>query len=764
MKSSKLLFLIVPLLLVLAFFFWKNSRPKLPDFLNQVSKEQYNVVLITLDTLRADRLHCYGFDGVQTPNIDALASSGTLFLDGTAHVPLTLPSHTSIHTGHFPSFHGIHDNGGFYVSKNQTTIAEIFQKNGFATGAFVAAYVLDSIWGLDQGFSEYYDNFEVSKEQQRFGLASMQRNGDEVLKHALKWLDSNRQKRFFLWTHFYDPHSPYEAPEEFDRAYPNRPYLAEIAYTDSVVGKLIGYLEQNGLREKTVILLTGDHGESLGEHGESTHAFFIYDSTMHVPMILSTPRKETRQKIVQQQARSVDIAPTLLQLAGLSVPEGMQGRSLLHLLWNANSPSPMSYAEAYYPQYHFGWSRLLALRTPEYKYIDAPRPELYDLKKDPEEKNNIYESKKETAKKMKVSLEQITAEKQEEAFMAPGVVDDEVHEKLAALGYVGAFVRTDDKDPLQLPDPKDKIDLFNLIQEAHADSVDQKPEEAVKKLHRALAEDPAIVDAHFMLGKEYFRMEKYDLAMAAFKKTLEMKPDYDVAMVNLANTYRKLGKIEEALVGYEHFLQKKPDNTQILYQVGELYLSMNRLDDARKSFEKAIAVEPETGWLYNGLGVVYYKENNYPKAEELFRKSLELTPDINMAHFNLAQLYEAQKQISRAVDEYKAELTVAPKNLKAHFNLGRLYLKGGMADEGIHHLEESIKAEPEFAIGYLFLAQAIVEKGDLIKAKELAEKGLSLDPDPEYRPLGHYVLADVYNRQGRYDLEKQELRKARSTF
>ncbi len=454
------------------------ARPELPEFLQSVAKEKYNVLLITVDTIRADRLGCYGFQDIETPNIDALAASGTLFLDATAHVPLTLPSHTSIHTGHFPSFHGIHDNGGFYVSKSQTTLAEMFRQNGFVTAGFVGAYVLDSIWGLDQGFDTYFDNFEISK-QKRFSLASVQRKADDVLDQSLEWLGENKDKRFFLWTHFYDPHTPYEPPKEYEMKYPDRPYIGEIAYTDSVIGKMLNYLDQNQLRDKTIILLTGDHGESLGEHDESTHAIFLYDSTLKVPMILSAPEKLIQGKRIQQQARSIDIAPTLLQLTGIPVPEDVQGRSLLHLIWNEQSPSTVSYAEAYYSQYHFGWSRLLSLRTSTFKYIDAPKPELYDLKSDPGESVNLYESKKEIAKQMKSELSQIEKQKQQDASMRPGAVDAEVHEKLAALGYVGAFVETPTEDPTDRADPKDKISMFNLIQDAQEASLDEKTEEAI---------------------------------------------------------------------------------------------------------------------------------------------------------------------------------------------------------------------------------------------------------------------------------------------
>ena len=734
----------------------------LGGFIRKSAAQKYNVLLITIDTLRADRLHCYGFEEIRTPSIDGLAESGVLFTDATAHVPLTLPAHTGIMTGNFPSFHGVHDNGGFYVAKTQTTIAELFKQNGYSTAAFVGAFVLDSTWGLNQGFDTYFDNFDLSKEE-RVGLGSVQRNAGEVYSHAAGWLDHHKQERFFLWVHFYDPHTPYEPPEEYEKLYPNRPYAGEIAYTDSVVGQLLSYLEVNGLRERTVILLTGDHGESLGEHRESTHAFFVYDATLHVPMILSAPQGELKGKRVLQQVRSVDIMPTLLQLAGIGVPETVQGRSLLHLALDSTKAEPRpSYGECYYPQYHFGWSRLLSLRDGRFKYIDAPHPELYDLLSDPHETRNVFDDNKELASRMRAELRKIESVTSQEALMAPGEVDDETHEKLAALGYVGAFGGPKVSDPSQLPDPKDKIELFNQITSARMDSLDGKSDEAIAKFERVLASDPGIVDAHFMMGNEYFKTGKYPEALEAFKKALELKPDYEFAMINLANTYRKMGKVEEALAGFEYFLKKNPDNTQVLARIGELYLSKQEPDKALNYLNRALKENPDTSWVFNSIGVAYFQKKQYGDAEASFRKALQLNPKINMAHFNLAQLFELEKNTEAAKSEYVLELEVSPKNFKAAFNLGRMYVKEGRVKEGIAQLENVIKLAPDFPLGYLFLAQALLEQGaDLKKTEELAQAALSMKVEPEYRPLGHYILADVYNRLGKKDLEQRELRLAR---
>ena len=739
--------------------FWRYHQVNLSEFIQQSAKQKYNVLLITIDTLRADHLHCYGFPDNLTPNIDALAGTGVRFADATAHVPLTLPSHTSIHTGMFPSFHGVHDNGGFYVSKNQTTMAELFKKNGFSTAAFVGAFVLDSTWGIDQGFDTYFDNFNVKK-QSNGDMGSIQRRGDEVLQHAVAWLDQHRNERFFLWTHFYDPHAPYDPPKEFAERYPGRPYAGEIAYTDSIVGQLFNYLDRHKLRENTIILLTADHGESLGEHKESSHAFFIYDATLHVPLILSAPQKELQNKVILSQARSVDIMPTLLQLAGISVPENVQGKSLLHYIFDtgaANAAIP-SYAECYYPQFHFGWSRLLALRNGNYKYIDTSRPELYDLKKDPREENNIYNSQKQIADQMKTELKKIERVNSTDATMQPGDMDNETHEKLAALGYVGAFSGPMEADNSSLPDPKDKIDLFNLIGAAREDSLQNNTDLAISKFHKALQADPKIVDAHFMLGNIYLKQDRFDEALVEFKKTLELKPDYDSAIMNLANTYSKQGKLDEAIAGLEYFLKKNPEKTSVIVRVGELHLAKGEHDIAMDYFQRALKVDPDKSYVYNAIGVAYVQMKDDVKAEQSFRKALELKADTNMAHFHLGRLYETQKKFNEAEVEYLKELEVAPENFKAHFNLGRLYLESGREAQGIEQLKATVQNAPDFPLGYLFLAQAYVEENrELDEAMKLAEKGLSLKPDAEYKPLGHLVLADIYNRLGKHDLENEQL-------
>src|SRR5436190_14102981 len=343
-----------------------------------VRPSDLNLLLVTLDTTRADRIHAYGFDGIETPNLDRLAREGVLFEQAIASAPLTLPAHSSIFTGKFPPAHGVRDNGGFFLDDKETTLAERLQPRGFATGGFVGAYVLDHKWGIAQGFQTYFDDFDLSK-YQTLSLGSVDRPGNEVANKALAWLDKVSASRFFGWVHFYDAHSPYTPPEPFKSRYAGRPYVGEIAFVDSQVGRLLAYLDEHDLARNTVVVVMGDHGESLGEHGESTHGFFVYQSTTHVPLLVRSPYDSMQGRRVGDVVRSVDIVPTTLELLGVRTSEAFEGASVVPLMTGGKKELGVAaYSEAIYPRFHFGWSDLRSLTAGRYKYIAAPRPELYD--------------------------------------------------------------------------------------------------------------------------------------------------------------------------------------------------------------------------------------------------------------------------------------------------------------------------------------------------------------------------------------------------
>ena len=471
-----------------------------------VNASDINLLIVTLDTTRADRIHAYGFDGIETPNLDRLAREGVLFEQAVSPAPLTLPAHSSIFTGEFPPAHGVRDNGGFFLDDRQTTLAERLQSRGFTTGGFVGAYVLDHKWGIAQGFQTYFDDFDLSK-YQSLSLGSVDRPGNEVADKALAWLDTVGSKRFFGWVHFYDAHSPYDPPEPFKSRYEGRPYVGEIAFVDSQVGRLLAYLDAHHLADRTVVVVMGDHGESLGDHGESTHGFFVYQATMHVPLLIRAPFDAMTARRVTDTVRSIDILPTALELLSVKSSEKFEGTSVVPLMTGAKKELGLAaYSEAIYPRFHFGWSDLRALTSGRYKYVAAPRPELYDLQQDPEESHNLYTERQALGDRMNQEL--VTLEQRMSATAAtpkPAVeVDPDARARLAALGYVGTFVTALAPDRAGLADPKDKIRLFNLMTQARETARhDKESDEGLHALERVVAEDPRVIDAWFMLGNEY---------------------------------------------------------------------------------------------------------------------------------------------------------------------------------------------------------------------------------------------------------------------
>ena len=395
-----------------------------------------SIVLITLDTLRADRLGCYGFPGNSTPNLDALAKEGVLFEQATSTVPLTLPSHASILTGLLPPHHGVRDNGGVPLPDSRTTLAERFQKAGYATGGFVGSWVLERRFGVAQGFERYSD---------RFGADELQKRGDAVMEDALAWIDEVRAQRFFAWVHLFDPHLPYDPPEPFRSRFGTDRYQGEVAFTDELVGRIVSRLRERGLLERTLVVVTADHGESLGEHGEANHGFFVYDATVAVPLIVRTPWGLRGKR--RTQVSLVDVFPTVLDLAGLPAEPGIDGQSLVPALLDPGRDlGHVAYSESLYPRFHYGWHELRALRDGAWKLVDAPRVELYDLARDPGEKENLARAKARTAEEMRVALRRKVPADDPAAAAARPALDPETQQRLAALGYVGSAVATDPED------------------------------------------------------------------------------------------------------------------------------------------------------------------------------------------------------------------------------------------------------------------------------------------------------------------------------
>lgn len=728
-----------------------------------------NLLLVTLDTTRADRIGAYGGTDAGTPNLDRLAAEGALFTRATTAAPITLPAHSSIFTGRFPPIHGVRDNGGFFLDPGQQTLAETLAAGGFQTGGFVGAYVLDSKWGVNQGFKRYFDDFDLGK-YKAISLGAIQRPGNEVVDEALKWLDGASRSRFFAWVHLYDAHTPYEPPEPFNSRFRGRPYQGEISFADSQVGRLVSFLQERKLLEKTVIIVVGDHGESLGDHGESGHGFFVYESVMHVPMIVRTPYALTRGHRVTDPVRTVDILPTALDLLGVRTKlPVIDGVSVVPLLTGARNRMDLeAYGEALYPLHHFGWSDLRTLREGRYKVIAAPRPELYDLESDPQETRNVFADRRALADRMLQRLKQMEADWAKAgsgAKQAAVEVDPDAKARLAALGYVGSFVKSavDDTDRTGLADPKDKIGLFNKISDARDMTKDEGSfDKVVGILQSVLREDPNVIDAWFMLGNVHASHGKPQQAIEYFKKALALKPDDEMATVNMANAYRNLGRDEEALVGYRRFLQLDPNNAQVRYEMAQILIDRGEYDEAGSALRRALELEPKMAAAQNALGVIAFKRGDLAVAQREIQKALEQKPDVRLAHFNLALIAEERRDWNTAIAEYEKELADHPYSFKAAFNLGKLYEGLGDPVKQEQAYRRAIEANASFAEGYFYLAKLYLDRGsNFEEAVSLARKGLEVNPKSTYAPLGHYVIADIYSRTGRSSDARKEAAEGR---
>lgn len=708
-----------------------------------------NVILITVDTLRADHLGSYGYARAQTPNIDSWSQKGAQFMNATATTPLTLPSHCSIMTGAYPLDHGVRDNGGFYLDKSWQTLAETLQQGGWNTGGFISAFVLDRRWGIAQGFQHYFDNFELSR-YKMISLDSVQRTGDETLKEALAWLDQKKNEKFFAWIHFYDPHTPYDPPEPFRSPFANRRfglYDGEISFTDNLLGRLYEYLEKNKLLNTTIIVLTSDHGEGLGEHQETGHGFFIYDATTHVPLIILAPGLEPRK--IPEQVRSIDLFPTICQMLGVKSPASVRGTSLLPMLQGKSLPSRLTaYSESYYPKYHYGWSELKALRTAEYKYIDAPRREFYRLSAG--EQENLYTREHQRAEPFASELQRLIAQASSKV-QAPARIDNDSLEKLQALGYIGSYTHTEAaaaNGSEILADPKDKIALYNRIKIAQWYSAEGKTKEAMENIEQVLQEDSGIMEAHLVRGNLLMKEREFPEARKSFETALKKNPKYASAIFGMASAYEREKNWDAARSGFQRLTELDPNDSKAYFHLGDIALAQKQYPEALDLFKKVVELDPEQSIFRNRLGACYLEMKQYDQALSEFGKALGLNPRTPNAHFNTALAYEERGKLEEAVPEYRKELELFPESYEAHFNISRIYRGLGKRLEEKQELENCIKTEPEFGVAYLYLAKNVMDAGDLQRAKDLAEEGLQKTKEKEHLPLGYYILADIYNRLG----------------
>lgn len=615
-----------------------------------------NVVIITIDTLRPDHLGCYGYKQIRTPNIDALAADGIRFERAYTPVPVTLPSHTTIFTGTYPIYSGMHDFAANKLSPTQATLASVLKEHGYATGAVVASAVLDSRFGLNRGFDFYYDHFDFSRLDES-NIDEMERPGNMVADATLDWLGKNYKQKFLLWMHLYDPHYPYRPPAPYSEEYKGRPYDGEIAFADAQVGRLIRFLKEKGLYQNTLIVLSGDHGESLGEHGEKTHGFFIYNSTLHVPLILHLPRQAGALKSVPDLVNLADLMPTILASLKLDIPTQVQGRSLAPLLAPRNPVKASAlYAETFLPRLHFNWSELRSVETESYHFIDAPKPELYDLTKDPGETRNLYPQKKGVSEEMRRQLAGLIQKygASQELAQKTGL-DPALMERLKSLGYAGfsgggSDITITDRN---LADPKDRIQTYELFSDGMADSQHGRYEEAAEKLGAVLKADPDSIPAHYLLGLNYYRLNDFPHAIEHLNRALELSPTYALAAFNLGLAYAHAGDMEGAIRALKRALELDPTNFVAAHNLGAAYLQKQMVTEAVTAFRQAISVSPDYELAHRSLGEVLLYQGQLDEALIELRRATELEPEDKKAHAVLAQALKAKGLDQQAEDEMR---------------------------------------------------------------------------------------------------------------
>ena len=768
-------FLAVGAVIVAAILIWISFGPhrtlavKVGRLWARQGVEKPNVILVTMDTTRADHLACYGYPNIKTPNLDSLAGRGVLFEQAATAAPLTLPAHCTIMTGMYPTYHGVRVNGNTALSDEQTTLAEILAAQGYQTGAFIGAFVLDGRWGLKQGFQYYDDQFDLKK-YKHLDLGGVQKPGNQVMDSALAWLEEQKKNPFFAWIHLYDPHAPYEPPEPFYSDYGQRGltglYDGEIAFMDEQIGRCVAWLEKNDLNKNTILVLIGDHGEGLGSHGEGTHGYFIYDYAVHVPFLVITPFPELQGKRVPSQVSSVDVFPTLLDLADIAAPFKTQGRSLLPAMFRPEKGGESSaYSESMAPNLQYGWSPLYSLRTARYKYIDTPKTELYDIHQDPDEQTNLSPQSSDIARKMKTDLDRLMAETSRDAPTPQSAnLDKETVERLAALGYIGAPVTR--KNPSgdgsrPLADPKDMLPVFSAVTQAGAMILNEQYAPAAEQLESALREEPTITQALLLLSTCYVHLGRKEEAKAKLDIILREDPENIQGLVALANILVGERKYEDAIALSKRTLSVDEKNVQAYVLIGEIYIGEENHAAALPYLEKAVEIQPKLTRNRFNLAASLVGVKQYDRAETLLKDILRESPKFPRANFNLGLLYEEQGQLEEARAAYAGEVSAFPREFQACFNLGKVLLKLGDRVGYVDNMREVIKVAPLQAEGYLFLARGLLaEQVSLADVQAMVEKGLSLAQTSELKALGYFLLADIYNRKNETGKMNEALKKA----
>ncbi len=667
----------------LAVWLWPGREPRLVV----TRTADQNVLLITIDTLRADALGCYG-GRAATPNLDRLAAEGLRYNFAHAQVPLTLPSHVSIMSGLYPFQHGVRDNAGYRVRPDTTTLATILEPKGWTTGAFVGAFPVAAQFGLNRGFGVYDDRFGETHGSSEFLMA--ERPADVVVDHAMKWLDA-QHSRWFLWVHVYDPHAPYNPPEPYRTEYASDPYAGEVAFTDHALGPLVDRARAESDRP-TLVVVTGDHGEALGDHGEVTHGLFAYEATLRVPLIIAqveAGRSRSRAGVSEMPVEHVDLLPTILDALGLTTPEGLPGRSLLTLS-PSDASDRASYFEALATSLNRGWAPLHGVLVGRIKYIDLPIPELYDLTRDPTESHNLVDRDPERTRVLEARLK---------AFGATDVgvrqaEDPETLARLRALGYTSASPEPGKKTYTEDDDPKRLIDVDRAVHEGITLFGQGRLDAAEAVYRRIIAKRPDMSLAYQYLAFIEWEHGQTGDAIATLRTAIDKAgPNPDVE-AKLGIYLSQTGAIDEALPLLQHAVSLPGSDLDTLNALGIAYARKGREEDALATFRKILAVDPEDAMALQNMGSVHLAAGQLQAARDAFRRALAANPNWASAYTGLGVVELQTGHREQALEAWKKAVVLDPKDFDALFNLATELVNARRMDEARPYLQRFVETAP----------------------------------------------------------------------
>lgn len=686
--------------------------------------ERPNVLLVTIDTLRADHVGCYGDKYASTPAIDALARRGVRFETAVAHAPLTGPSHASILTGQIPPGHGFRNNSGFTLSPAVGTAAEDFRQAGYRTAAFVSGFPLDRRFGFDRGFDAYDDHLPKGNDRRR--TPYVERLADATTDAALRWLATSKSAqpstRWFLWVHYYDPHAPYEPPGELAAEFRDAPYDGEIAFVDRQLARLINAARSENAR--TFILVTADHGESLGEHGEGTHGIFVYDATIRVPWVMAGP-SVPEGRVSRTVARLIDVLPTLADYAGLAIRHDVDGRSLRAAADGSEMSDAPSYAESLYPEVELGWAPLYAWRTAGFKFIKAPRPEFYDLVTDASETKNRVEAERSRAEALNGKLEEML--RRAPPPVAARSVDPEAAERLRALGYAsGGHASRSARAPLR--DPKDGIRLLPRLNRSMS-AARTEPDVAIRELTAVLHEDAGLYMARRTRAVAYAAAGRHDLAIAdlrALDKEGQLTPEDAVV---LGDNLAAAGRLEEAALVLERAARENPTFVQPLISLGEVRIQAHQYDDAAALCEKALTIVPDHIEAMRRLGDLALLKEDLATAAARYSRILELDAGDASATTKLGVVRMRTGQVEQATQLFRQAIDREPTNGEALLYLAGALASAGRPADALPYFERALDAGPPSTIALNGLGLTRLAVGDAPGAAAAFRQSLRLDPN-----------------------------------